>query len=79
MANNVPPQNLNKSNTLDAYPALGLTLFVAGQYLRRHVQHHFLVLWACLAITDIRTGQYVPGEGEIWADGFDVWEAEFRR
>ena len=28
----------------------GLTLFVAGQYLRRHVQHHFLVLWACLAI-----------------------------
>ena len=28
----------------------GLTLFVAGQYLRWHIQHHFLVLWACLAI-----------------------------
>ncbi len=28
----------------------GLTLFVAGQYLRRHVQHPLLVLWACLAI-----------------------------
>ena len=28
----------------------GLTLFVAGQYLRRHVQHPFLVLWACLAL-----------------------------
>ena len=28
----------------------GLTLFVAGQYLRRHVQHPFLVIWACLAI-----------------------------
>ena len=28
----------------------GLTLFVAAQYLRRYVQHHFLVLWACLAI-----------------------------
>ena len=28
----------------------GLTLFVAGQYLRRHVRHPFLVLWACLAI-----------------------------
>ena len=30
--------------------AFGLTLFVAGQYLRRHVRHPFLVLWACLAI-----------------------------
>ena len=28
----------------------GLTLFVAGQYLRRHVQHPFLVIWACLAL-----------------------------
>ena len=28
----------------------GLTLFVAGQYLRRHVQHPFLILWACIAI-----------------------------
>ena len=28
----------------------GLTLFVAGRYLRRHVQNPFLVLWACLAI-----------------------------
>ena len=28
----------------------GLTIFVAGRYLRRHVQHRFLVVWACLAI-----------------------------
>ena len=82
----MPPKNLNKSNGLDADSALlsvvvscfneaavlGLTLFVAGQYLRRHVRHPFLVLWACLAITSIRTGQYIPGEGEIWTDGFDV-------
>ncbi len=28
----------------------GLTLFVAGQELRRHIQHCFLVIGACLAI-----------------------------
>ena len=28
----------------------GLTIFVAGRYLRRHVRHRFLVLWTCLAL-----------------------------
>ena len=28
----------------------GLTIFVAGQWLRRRIQSRFLVLWACLAI-----------------------------
>ncbi len=28
----------------------GLTIFVAGQYLRQHIQHRFLVIGACLAI-----------------------------
>lgn len=27
------------------------------------------------AITSIRTGQYVPGEGQIWAGSFDFEEA----
>ncbi len=28
----------------------GLTLFVAGRYLRQSIQHRFLVIWACLAM-----------------------------
>ncbi len=28
----------------------GLTIFVAGHYLRQHIHSRFLILWACLAI-----------------------------
>ncbi len=28
----------------------GLTIFFAGQYLRQHIQHRFLLIWACLAM-----------------------------